>query len=60
VHSRPREEACLVGLALELVFVDGPIAGREKRILDELHAALAIDDDTAIRIVEVLLIKAGS
>jgi uncharacterized tellurite resistance protein B-like protein len=45
-------------LAVELVFADGTIAEREKRFVDRLQAALAIDDETAMKIVEVLLIKA--
>lgn len=49
--------ASLFTLAVELVFVDGTIAEREKRFVDALQAALAIDDETAMKIVEVLLIK---
>lgn len=44
-------------LAVELVFVDGRIAEREKRFVDALQTALGIDDATATKIVEVLLIK---
>ena len=49
--------ASIFTLAVELVFVDGTIAEREKRFVDMLQAALAIDDEIAIKIVEVLLIK---
>jgi uncharacterized tellurite resistance protein B-like protein len=49
--------ASLFTLAVELVFVDGRIADREKRFVDILQAALAIDDETAMKVVEVLLIK---
>jgi uncharacterized tellurite resistance protein B-like protein len=44
-------------LAVELVFVDGTIAEREKRFIDVLQNAFAIDDETATKIVEVMLLK---
>jgi uncharacterized tellurite resistance protein B-like protein len=50
--------ASIFTLAVELVFVDGTIAAHEKRFVDALQAALAIDDQTAMTIVEVMLIKA--
>ncbi len=49
--------APLFALAVELVFADGRIAEREKRFVDALQAALDIADDTATKIVEVLLLK---
>jgi uncharacterized tellurite resistance protein B-like protein len=49
--------ASIFTLAVELVFVDGTIAEREKRFVDALQAALAVNDETATKIVEVLLIK---
>jgi uncharacterized tellurite resistance protein B-like protein len=49
--------APLFALAVELVFVDGRVAEREKQFVDALQAALAIDEQTAMRIVGVLLIK---
>jgi uncharacterized tellurite resistance protein B-like protein len=49
--------ASIFTLAVELVFVDGTIAEREKRFVDALQAAFAIGDETATKIVEVLLIK---
>jgi hypothetical protein len=49
--------APLFALAVELVFVDGRIAEREKRFIDELQAAFDIDEETAMRIIGVLLIK---
>lgn len=45
-------------LAVELIFVDGTVGEREKRFVDALQAALGINDETAMKIVEVLLIKA--
>jgi len=49
--------APLFALAVELVFVDGRVADREKRFVDALQAAFGIDEETAMRIVGVLLIK---
>ena len=49
--------APLFALAIELVFADGRVAEREKTFVDALQSALAIDDDTALKIVEVLLLK---
>jgi uncharacterized tellurite resistance protein B-like protein len=50
--------ASIFTLAVELVFVDGTIAAREKQFVDALQTALAIDDETAMTIVEVMLMKA--
>jgi len=44
-------------LATDLVLADGRIGDREKIFIDELQAVLAIDDATALKIVDVLLIK---
>jgi hypothetical protein len=44
-------------LATDLALADGRIGDREKLFIDELQAALQIDEATAIKIVEVLLIK---
>jgi uncharacterized tellurite resistance protein B-like protein len=49
--------APLFALAVELVFVDGRVAEREKQFIDVLQKAFGIDEDTAMRIVGVLLIK---
>jgi uncharacterized tellurite resistance protein B-like protein len=53
----PDLRAALYALAVELVFVDGAIAEREKQFCSKLQAAFAIDDETAMGIVEVLLIR---
>jgi uncharacterized tellurite resistance protein B-like protein len=50
--------ASIFALAVELVFVDGTITEREKRFVDALQEAFAIDDHMALKIVEVLAIKA--
>jgi uncharacterized tellurite resistance protein B-like protein len=47
----------IFALAVELVLVDGTIAEPEKQFVDALQAALGIDDQTAMKVVEVLLIK---
>jgi hypothetical protein len=52
-HLRP----AVFALAVELVFMDGEVAPREKAFVDVLQAALALNDETALKIVEVLLIK---
>jgi hypothetical protein len=49
--------APVFALAAELVFVDGRITGPEKAFIDALQTALAVDDTTALKIVEVLLIR---
>ena len=50
--------ASIFALAVELVFVDGTITEREKRFVDALQEAFAIDDQMALKIVEVLAIEA--
>lgn len=47
----------IFALAVELVFVDGTIDEREKQFVDALQASLAVDDATAMKIVEVVDIK---
>jgi uncharacterized tellurite resistance protein B-like protein len=49
--------ASIFALAVELVLVDGTIAEPEKQYVDALQAALGIDEQTAMKVVEVLLIK---
>jgi hypothetical protein len=49
--------AARFALAVELVFADGRATVREKEFVDRLQAALRVDDETAAKIVEVLLIK---
>lgn len=44
-------------LATDLALADGRIGDREKAFIDELQVVLNIDDDTAAKIIEVLLIK---
>ena len=49
--------APLFALAVELVIVDGDVSATETRFVDSLKSALAIDDEIAANIIEVLLIK---
>jgi uncharacterized tellurite resistance protein B-like protein len=44
-------------LAADLALADGRMRDREKLFIDELQAVLQIDEDTAVKIVDVLLIK---
>ena len=47
----------LFALAVELVFVDGRIAEREKQFVDALPGVLGIDEGMAMEIIAVMLIK---
>lgn len=47
----------LFALAVELVFVDDRVTEREKQFVDALQAALGINEQAAMKIVSVLLIK---
>lgn len=44
-------------LAVELVLSDGRIGDRERSFIDELQAVLRIGDPTALKIMDVLLLK---
>jgi tellurite resistance protein len=44
-------------LATDLALADGRIGDREKAFIDELQGVLQIDDATAVKIVDVLLIE---
>jgi len=44
-------------LATDLVLADGRIGDRERTFIDELQTVLLIDDATALKIVDVMLIK---
>jgi len=43
----------------ELILADGVVTEEEEQILDYLAKAIAISDDTAKKIVEVMMIKMG-
>lgn len=50
-----RETAFAV--AADLVFADGSVEDDEKELLETIQRALAVPDDLALRILEVLMIK---
>jgi hypothetical protein len=49
--------APLFALAVELVIVDDDVAQGEMQFVDALKAALAIDDDVAATVIDVLVMK---
>ena len=53
----PDLHATAFAVAVDLVFSDGRVEAREKAYVDALQRALGLDDATALKIVEVLLIK---
>jgi hypothetical protein len=53
----PELRATVFAMATDLVLADGCIRGHEKEFVDQLQAALEVDETTALKIVEVLLIK---
>jgi uncharacterized membrane protein YebE (DUF533 family) len=53
----PELRATVFAVAADLVLADARIDRREKAFVDHLQAALKVDDATALKIVEVLIIK---
>jgi hypothetical protein len=53
----PELRPTVFAVAADLVLADGRVDGREKAFVDQLQAALHVDDATAVKIVEVLIIK---
>jgi uncharacterized tellurite resistance protein B-like protein len=53
----PELRPTVFAVAADLVLADGRVDGREKAFVDQLQAALPVDDATAVKIVEVLIIK---
>jgi len=53
----PDLHATAFALATDLVLADGKVEAREKFFIDALQRAFGVDDPTAIKIVEVMLIK---
>jgi hypothetical protein len=47
----------LFALAVDLVFVDGRLAERERQFVDALRGVLGIDEGMAMEIIAVMLIK---
>jgi hypothetical protein len=48
---------CVFANACDIILADGDVEDAEKKFLDTLQKKLAIDGDTALTIVEVLVIK---
>lgn len=44
-------------VAADLVFADGSIEDEERLILESLQASLGVEEETAIKIIEILKIK---
>ena len=44
-------------VAVDLVFSDGTVSAEEKAFIDDLRRILAIPDDLAVKIVEVMTVK---
>lgn len=53
----PQLHATAFAMAVDLVLCDGRVEPREKAYIDSLQAALGVDEATALKIIEVLVIK---
>ena len=53
----PELHATAFAVAVDVVLCDARVEAREKAYIDSLQGALGVDDATALKIVEVLLIK---
>lgn len=53
----PELRDTVFAIATDLVLADGHIGGREKAFVDHLRAALNVDEPTALKVLEVLIIK---
>ena len=53
----PTLHATAFAMAVDLVLCDGRVEPREKAYIDSLQAALGVDEATALKIIEVLVIK---
>lgn len=49
--------ASVFAVATDLVLADGVVTDQERDFLNQLHRALEIPDDTAMQIVEVMMMK---
>ena len=48
---------CAFANACDIVLADGTVDPEERAFLEHLHSTLALDNDTALNIVEVMIIK---
>jgi hypothetical protein len=53
----PELHATAFATAVDLVLCDGRVASRERAYIESLEAALGVDRATALKIIEVLVIK---
>jgi len=53
----PELHATAFAVAVDLVLCDGRVEAREKAYIDSLQATLGVDDATALKIVEVMILK---
>lgn len=57
VSLSPEELAAAFFVAVDLVLADGVVEDNEKKFLEELQHTIGMDDNTATKIAEVVLIK---
>ncbi len=57
VSLSPEELAAAFFVAVDLVLADGVVEENEKKFLEELQHTIGMDDNTATKIAEVVLIK---
>jgi len=53
----PHLSSTAFAVAVDLVFSDGSVSPEEKAFVDDLRRILAIPDDMAVKIVEVMTVK---
>ena len=54
---RPELKQTAFALAADLLMADGNVANEEKRFLEKIQKNLGVNDDVALKIVEVIAIK---
>lgn len=54
---KPNLRPTAFAIAADLLFADGDVAAEEKRYLEKIQKNLGVNDDLALRIVEVVSIK---
>ena len=57
VSLPPQLSSTAFAIAVDLVFSDGTVSSEERAFIDDLRKILAIPDDLALKIVEVMTIK---
>ncbi|HVM44689.1 MAG TPA: tellurite resistance TerB family protein [Candidatus Thermoplasmatota archaeon] len=54
---RPELKQTAFAVAADLLMADGDVAAEEKRFLEKIQRSLGVEDDAALKIVEVMSIK---